>query len=268
MNAGTLELLAAPLRALRRAILWWSLGLAVTVALTISIWPAFKGASGVSTAIDQLPTGVVQAFGLQNFGSPAGFLRGNLYAIFVPLLLAAAAVTLVNGQTAGEETAGRLELYLAQPVARRAVFAGRVTAALVGLVVITAVLLAAQLGSDAVFDLQINAGYVIATVLLSALLSAVFGGLAVAAAGVGARPPAVLSAGLGVAFAGVIVASVFPLSPALAPWRHVSPWDWAFGGNPLQQATDLWRFAVLVAAALILAGVGVYWVARRDAGGA
>ena len=268
MTARTPELVAAPLRTLRRTTFWWALGLAVLVAMTMSVWPAVKGASGVSRALDQLPSGVVQAFGLQNFGSPAGFLRGNLYDFFVPLLLAAAAVMLVNGQTAGEESTGRLELYLAQPVDRRAVFAGRVIAALIALIVITAVLLVAQLASDAAVDLHIDAGYVVSTVVLSALLGILFGGLAAAVAGVGARPPVVLSVGLGVAFAGLIVSSLFPLSPVLAPWRHLSPWDWAFGGTPLEQGTDLWRFAALAVPAVILTAVGVVSVAKRDIAGA
>ena len=92
MSALMLELVGGPLRAMRRATFWWCLGLSALVAVTMSVWPAFKGSSGISQAIDQLPSGVVQAFGLADFGTPPGFLRGNLYDFFVPLLLAAAAV--------------------------------------------------------------------------------------------------------------------------------------------------------------------------------
>ena len=268
MNARMLELVAGPLRAMRRATLWWSIGLAALVAGTISVWPAFKGSSGISQAMDQLPSGVVQAFGLQDFGTPAGFLRGNLYDFFVPLLLAAAAVLFVNGQTAGEEASGRMELYLAQPVSRRAVLVGRVVAALIALAVITIVLLLAQLASDAVFDLRIDTGFVLSTIVLSGLLGALHGSLAVAVAGVRGRPSLVLAVGLGVAFAGLIVSSLFPLSDVLAPWRHVSPWDWAFGGNPLEQATELWRYASLAVPSVILTGIGVVAIARRDILGA
>ena len=55
MNTRMLELVAGPLRAMRRATFWWSLGLAALVAGTMSVWPAFKGSSGISQAIDQLP---------------------------------------------------------------------------------------------------------------------------------------------------------------------------------------------------------------------
>jgi ABC-2 type transport system permease protein len=264
VNGRVLELVAVPLRAVRRATLWWAAGLASLVALTMSVWPAFKGSSGISQAMDQLPAGVVQAFGLQDFGTPAGFLRGNLYDFFVPLLLAIAAVTLASGQLASEESEGRLELYFAQPVDRRLVLLGRAAAVLVALTVITVVLLIAQLVSDAAQDLRIDTAYVASTIILSALLGALHGSLAVAIAGLRARPSLVLSVGLGVAFAGLIVFSLFPLSGAIAPWRHISPWDWAFGGNPLERATELWRYAALALPSVILTAIGVVSLTRRD----
>jgi ABC-2 type transport system permease protein len=258
MNAGTLELVSVPLRAVRRATFWWAVGTASLVAATVAFWPAFRGSSGLSQAFDQLPSGVVQALGFQDIGTPAGFLRGNVYEIFVPLLLAAAAIALVNGQTAGDEAAGRLELYLAQPVDRRAVFLGRAIGAFVAVVVITVVLAAVQLGADALFGLTIALDRLLSTLAL------LHGSLAVAVAGLRARPMLVLGAGVGIAVAGYVVAALFPLSHELAPLRHLSPWDWALGGNPLEQATDLWRYAALAVSTVILTATGVLAVTRRD----
>jgi ABC-2 type transport system permease protein len=268
MNARILELVGSPLRAMRRAVFWWSLGLAALIGMTVAVWPAFKGSSGISQAMDQLPSGVVQAFGLADFGTPAGFLRGNLYDFFVPLLLAAAAVLFVNGQTAGEEASGRMELYLAQPISRQAILLGRVVAALIALAVVMVVVLLAQLASDAAFDLQIDTGLVISTIVLSGMLAAFYGSLAVAVAGIRGRPSLVLAVGLGVAFAGLIVNSLFPLSSILSPWQGLSPWDWAFGGNPLENATELWRYAALAVPSVILTAVGAFAIARRDISGA
>jgi len=268
MNAWMLELVGGPLRAMRRATFWWCLGLAALVAGTISVWPAFKGSSGISQAIDQLPSGVVQAFGLADFGTPPGFLRANLYDFFVPLLIIIAAVVLANGQTAGEEASGRLELYLAQPIDRRSALLGRAVAALLAVVVISLVLGLAQLGSDAAFDLSIDAGYLVSTIALCGLLAVLHGSLAVALAGISGRPSLVLGVGIGVGVAGCVVASLFPLSDVLAPWRHISPWDWAFGGNPLEQATEPWRYAALAVPSVILTAIGMFAVARRDISGA
>jgi ABC-2 type transport system permease protein len=268
MNALILELVGGPLRAMRRATFWWCLGLSALVAATISIWPAFRGSSGISQAIDQLPSGVVQAFGLADFGTPAGFLRANLYGFFVPLLIVIAAVVLANGQTASEEASGRMELYLAQPIDRRSALLGRAVAAVMAVVVICLVLGLAQLGSNMAFGLSIDTGYLVSTIALCGLLAVLHGSLAVAMAGISGRPSLVLGVGIGVGVAGCVVSSLFPLSDVLAPWRHISPWDWAFGGNPLEQATDLWRYAALAVPSVILTAVGVFAVARRDISGA
>ena len=267
MNAVVLELVAIPARSLRRAMIWWALGIAALVAMTMSVWPAFEGSSGISQAMDQLPAGVVQAFGLQDFGTPAGFLRANLYDFFVPLLVAVAAVMFVNGQTAGEESAGRLELYFAQPVSRRVQFAGRAVAAGLALVALVAVLLAVQVASDAAVGLRIDGAYVVATIVLTGLLAALHGGLALALAGWRARPSLVLGIGLGSVFAGLVVYSLFPLSDVLSPWRHISPWDWAFGGAPLERGTEIWRYLALAVPAFALAAFGVFAVSRRDVTG-
>ena len=70
MSGPSAELVLAPLRSIRRATIIWGVALAVLVAATVSVWPAFKSGSGVSKAIDQLPQGVVQAFGLEGVRHP------------------------------------------------------------------------------------------------------------------------------------------------------------------------------------------------------
>ncbi len=264
MSGSSAELVVGPLRAMWRPIFWWSVGLGSLVAVTVAFWPAFQGSSGISQAFDQLPAGVVAALGFQDLGTPAGFLRGNLYELFLPLLLAGAAVALVNGQTASDEAAGRLELVLAQPVDRRAVFLGRAVAALVALLVVTGVLAVVQVAVDAAVGLQVDAGHLLATIALCALLGALYGSLAFAVAGLRARPSLVLGAGIGLALAGYLVAALFPLSSVLAPWRHLSPWDWAFGGDPLVGATEPWRYLALAVPSVLLVAVGLGSVARRD----
>ena len=261
---GRLELVAVPLRALRRSVFWWAAGLASLVAGTVAFWPVFKGSSAITDALDQLPSGILGALGLANFGTPAGYLRGNLYELFLPLLLAAAAVVFVNGQTAGEEAAGRLEILLAQPVDRRALFLGRAVAALIALIALTLILAVVQFGIDAVVDLRIDSGYLLSTILLCALLAALHGSVAFAVACLRARPSRVLGIGIGVALAGYLVAALFPLSSGLEPWRHISPWDWAFGGDPLGHATEGWRYAALAVPAILLTAGGILAVARRD----
>lgn len=253
-----------PMRSVRRAAIVWLLAIGALILVTVAFWPAFKGSSGISQAIDQMPSGVVQALGLQDFASPAGFLRGNLYDFLVPLLLAGAAVGIANSLTASEEDAGRLELALAQPVTRQTTFLGRAAAGLAWLAVIVAAIAVVQVASDAVFDLSIAADRLVATIVLCGLLALFHGAVALAIAGVRARPSLVIGIGLLVAVTGCIVSALFPLSSLLAPWVHLSPWDWALGGDPLVNATEAWRFVALALPALALAAVGALAFARRD----
>ena len=264
MNAVGAELVFGPLRQMRRSLLGWGIGLGSLIAVTVAFWPAFRGSSGISEAIDNLPPAVVDAFGLAGFGTPAGFLRGNLYEFIVPLLLAVAAVAAANGLTAAEEDAGRMETYLSQPVARGALFVGRSVALLAWLVVLTAVLLVVQLVADAVVGLEIDTARVASTVVLCGLLALLFGTLALAIAGWLPRPGLVLAIGVAASVAGYVVSALFPLSDPLDPLSGLSPWKWALGVDPLVNAAEPWRYVVLIVPAAILVTVGVAGFVRRD----
>ncbi len=258
------ELVAVPLRAARRAGIIWALSLVGLIVVTIAFWPSFRNEPELGDIINGMPQALIDAFGLADFGTPAGFLRGNLYAVLVPLMLAVAAVLLMNGQTATDEDAGRMEAYLAQPVRRTSVFGGRVVGVFAWLVGIGLVMLAAQLIADQVFDLTIGTDRVVETVVLCLLLAALHAGLAAFVAGWTGRPGVVLGVGMGLAVAGYVVSALFPISAVLAPWQHASPWDWALGGDPLTTATEAWRYLVLGVPAVVLGALGAVLFGRRD----
>ena len=264
MSGQYLELVLAPARSLRRGTIIWSVSMAGLVAMTIAFWPAFKESSALVEMIDQLPKSMIDAFGLADIDTPAGYLRGNLYDFFVPLLLAGAAIGFASGVTASEEDSGRMEVVLTQPVARRAVFLGRAVAALACLALVTLIMALAQFASDEIYGLSIRADRLIATIVLSGLLGLLHGGFALAIAGLRARPSLVLGVGFFVAVAGCVVVALFPLSEPLRPWAHLSPWDWAFGGEPLLNATEPWRYLALAVPAVALALLGAFAFGRRD----
>lgn len=258
------ELVAVPFRASWRAGVGWSVAFVLMVVGTVAFWPAFQGSSGIMDALDQLPPVLLEAFGMEDFASPAGYLKGGLYDVVIPLMFAAAGVMLASGATAAEEDSGRLELWLTQPVTRPAVLGGRIVAVLAWLAVLALVVLVSQLASDAAFGLEIADAPVIATVALCTLLGALYAGLAIAVAGVVGRPGPVLAIGLGLALVGYLVAALFPLSDVLESWAWLSPWDWALGGDPLSDPTEAVRYVALAASTAGLLLVGVVAFARRD----
>jgi ABC-2 type transport system permease protein len=259
-----IELLAVPLRGARRAGIVWALSLAALIALTIAFWPSFRDEPGLSDLVAGMPQPIVEAFGLADFGTPAGFLRGNLYAVLVPLMVAIAGVLLMNGQTASDEDAGRMEPYLAQPVRRTGVFVGRALAVGLWLLVVGALMLATQLVADEVVGLEIAVDRIVPTVVLVVLLGAFHAGVAALIAGWTGRPGVGLGIGMAVAVAGYVAIALFPISDVLAPWRHVSPWDWALGGDPLSNDTEAWRYLALAVPAVVLVALGTWLFTRRD----
>jgi ABC-2 type transport system permease protein len=258
------ELVAVPFRASWRAGLGWSIAFALMIVGTVAFWPSFRGSDVLQQALEQMPAALLQAFGLEDFASPAGYLKGGLYDVVIPLMFAAAAVMFAGSTTAGEEDAGRLELWLAQPVTRRAVLGGRIVAVLGWLGVVAVVTLASQLASDAAFGLEIADARIVATVALCTLLGGLYAGVAIAVAGVVGRPGPVVSVGLGLALVGYLVAALFPLSDVLTTWAWISPWDWALGGDPLSNPTEAVRYVALAASTAALLVVGLVAFSRRD----
>ena len=47
-------------------------------------------------------------------------------------------------------------------------------------------------------------------------------------------------------------------------WSHLSPWDWAFGGDPLANPTEPWRYVAIGLPALGLIVAGTLLVRTRD----
>jgi len=264
MSGRRLQLVAGPFGAAWRAGLAWSVVFALMIVGTVAFWPAFRDSTDLGDMLSEIPPALLEALGMEDLLSPAGYLRGGLYDVVVPLMFAAAGVMFANGASAGEEDAGRLELWLAQPVTRQAVFGGRVVAVLGWLAVLAVVVLASQLVSNAAFGLEIAGARVVETVALCALLGALYAGLAFAVAGITGRPGPVLAMGLGLALVGYLVAALFPLSDALEGWAWLSPWDWALGTDPLVNPAEPIRYVALLAGAAALLAVGGIAFARRD----
>jgi ABC-2 type transport system permease protein len=69
---------------------------------------------------------------------------------------------------------------------------------------------------------------------------------------------------MALAVGGYVVMALFPISDVLEPWRHVSPWDWALGGDPLAMPTEAWRYLALGGPAVVLIAAGAWLFGRRD----
>jgi ABC-2 type transport system permease protein len=268
MSGQTAELVRRGLHAQRRSGLWWGVGVLALAFVTVAFWPSLEGSSSL-TDITKSSKSLMEAFGVQDLATAAGYLDGQMYALMLPLLFSGLAIAATSGLTAGDEDAGRLELVQALPVSRSAVWLSRLgaAAAVVAIVtVLTAVVVALSLGPFSLDDVSVSR--ILAATLACGALGLFHG--AVAYAGAGAGGSRALSAGVAIAVlvVGYVASYLLPLSDALAGLRKLSPWYWAIGTQPVTDGISGWWMLLLVGvtAALVVAGTVV--VNRRDLRGA
>ncbi len=207
---------------------------------------------------------LADAFGVAEINTAVGYLKGNLYAVLLPLLLGLMAVTATGTLTAGDEEAGRLELLLALPVERRSVYLLRFLVVAFALAVVAFLVWAAVLMSVVSLDMDVTAAGVSAVSLTTWLLAVLHAGVAYAVAAFGARRGVTVGAAAAVLVVGYLLHAIAPLSDALEPLAAVSPWEWALGSDPLANGFPWGGIALLAVCCAVLAAVGTAVVDRRD----
>jgi ABC-2 type transport system permease protein len=210
-----------------------------------------------------MPQGLVEALGLGDLGSPAGYLW-RLYTLMVPLLMAIAGASVATALTARDEDDGGYELLLAQPVSRAGVLAGRMVVTAGWLACLGTVVLVVQLSCNAVFGLDVPAGRLAATVALCTLNGLVCAAAATCTAAFVCHPGAAVGTGVGLGVAGYVASVLFPLRESWRSVQYLAPWDWALGGGPLTATAEWWRFAGPSALIALLAGAAAAAFDRRD----
>lgn len=263
MSGPFVEIVLRGVRALRRSMAWWSAGVVAFILVNLAFWPSLEGSDALESfeEMDEL----LAAFGAQNITTPDGYLDGQVFALLVPLLLAAMAITIASGLTAGDESAGRLELLHALPVARSTIWLGRWVATIGIVVVVAAASLLATLVAMPIFSLdEASEGRVIAAMVGSALLALFHGAVAYAVAGLGGSRSMAVGVGVLVLVAGYVAAFVLPIAESLEGAQHWSPWYWAIGEQPVSDGVQPGWMLFAAAWTVGLVALGTVGLDRRD----
>jgi ABC-2 type transport system permease protein len=259
----TAELLNRGLGALRRGALIWAAALLLLVLSVLAMWPSLKESGSLESLVAGMSPELTAALGLEAYGSPAGFLNGNLYAVFLPCLFAVLGIVQMNALTAGDEDAGRLELLLALPVSRVGVYFARFGSVALVLAAIAA-LIGATVGFGApAFDMDLLTAGVVAVSASMFLLALFHAALTLALAGLGLRGPVVLATSFTVLALGYVLHALVPMVESLKGFAAASPWHWALGEQPLTSGFDGAGSALLVGGSVLLVIVGMLGVRRR-----
>ena len=252
------------LRDLRWQVVGWGLGLAGLAAMLVLLYPAiaeqFEGVEMENIGFGEI----------QDLSDPRQFFQVEFFT-WSPVLMTVFAIIAGGALLAGEEGAGTLELLLSQPLARRALFLGKLAGVAVAVVGVLALAGLGFLLTAPFVDLK---GAVAAGELVVAPFSLLpFAWFALAATVLAAtltptrgRAAALMTAGAFVAYALNITAG---LVTSLAWLRFLSPYHYSDAQRVLTEGTVWWHQGALLVAALACAALALAVFERaRSASGA
>jgi ABC-2 type transport system permease protein len=256
----------------RRALLWWSIGIALLMVLMGAVYPSVRDSGDVfEEYLDQLPEAMVEAFGLAgaSITSPEGYLVSQLYSNMYVIVLLVLGLGWAAWAIAGSESDGTLELVLANPVRRAAVALGRVLAVAAAIMLVNLVghvVLAAYAPS-----VGLDEGLPTWAFAYAALASFAFVAVHVAATfAVGAatgRKGWAIGVGAGLALVGFLVNAMAGVAEVFERFRDWSPWYWLLRENPVTTAPGWVNVGLPLAVSVLLVVAGTWVFHRRDLAG-
>lgn len=126
----------------KKSIIWWSIGLALTGAFIVALFPTVEKASAeLANYIELWPDELKAAFNLSDtlsISTIEGFLNVELFSMMGPILILFFSVGFGASAIAGEEEKGTIDLLLSLPISRSRVAVEKYLAGALGLFIITA----------------------------------------------------------------------------------------------------------------------------------
>lgn len=250
-----------------RGLILWAVALLAIMSLYLSFYQSMGGEGQMQVFIDQLPQGMVDAFGFEDIGSGAGWAQSTFFGLLGLFVLSAAAIVWGTRAIAGDEESGMLELTLAHRVSRSQIYWERALALVLRVVLVCVVVAAGLLLFNEVVSLELDLANVLPQLLAYGGVGLACGAAALAVGGLTGRRGLAIGVGAAVIVLGFLLNAVGNMGEDNG-WMHdLSIVSWAFQNRPLANGWD-WPGLGLIygfTAVLLLAG----WVGftRRDVQG-
>lgn len=200
----------------RRSLTGYCLGIAIYALVVVAMYPAFK----TSTSLDKLihsDSTAAALFGVTGrISSSGGWLNGNIYANFFPLILLLLTIGYGAASLAGQDEDGTLGQLAALPIRRTAIVAQKTAAMAIQAAVLT-ITVAALVIIGRSFQLDITIVNVASISAGIFLMGMDFGLLAMTAGALTGRKGAAIGAGTALAAASYLISSLAPVASWIRP---------------------------------------------------
>jgi ABC-2 type transport system permease protein len=259
------DILIKTLRDQQRGLFWWFIGIVALGLVTVLLYPSIGAAPEMEQLFEDLPPAAQVFIGeIADITSPEGYLNSQLFALMVPLLFMIYCIGLGSGAIAGEESAGTMDLLLANPVPRSRLVLEKFGAMLAGGMVLAFANLVGIAAGAMIVDMEISLGRVSETTLAALLVGYLFGGFALLlGCWTGKRGLSIgVSAGVGVTT--YLLNGFAMIISWLEPYRYLSPFHYYASNDPLTNGINLADSLVLLAVTAVFLAGAIYTFNHRD----
>jgi beta-exotoxin I transport system permease protein len=244
-----------------RSIVGYSLGMALYTVVVVGLYPAFKDSTSLDDFLASDSTAAA-LFGVTgSLTSPDGWLNGNIYANFLPLVMLLVTIGYGAAALAGQDEDGTLCLVAVLPVRRREIVLQKAAAMTVQALVLSATVAAAVLVGR-FFDLSVALGNLAGVTVTVVLMGLDFGLVAMTVGALTGQRATALGVATVIAAASYLVGSLAPVVSWLDQAKYVSLFYWSVGDDQLGHGVGSGDYAVL-AAVLVLGLCAVVLSFRR-----
>ena len=249
------------LRLRRRSTVGYAIGMALYSLVVVALYPSFKN----SASLDSLSGSTAAAlFGVTGkLTSPGGWLNGNIYGNFFPLVMLLLTIGYGAAAVAGQDEDGTLALIAALPVRRRTILFQKAWAmAVQALLLAATVTLCVVIGRG--FQLTVGVGDAVAISVALTLMGLDFGLIAMAIGAATGRRGTALGIASGLAAASYLLSSLAPAISAIRPGRYLSLFYWSVGNDQITRGVSPVDFTILIAVGLCALAASVAALRNAD----
>ena len=249
------------LRLRRRSAVGYAAGLALYTLTVVALYPSFRHSSSLDSLSGSTAAALLGVTG--KLTSPGGWLNGNIYGNFLPLVLLLLAVGYGAASIAGNDEDGTLSLVAALPLTRRSIVLQKAAAMALQVVLLAgAVAVCVLIGRG--FQLDVGASNAIGIAVAASLMAMDFGLVTMAVGAATGRRGTAIGAGASLAFASYLVSSLAATIPAIRPGRYVSLFYWSVGNDQISTGVSLTSYAILIAVGLAALAAAILTFQRAD----
>ena len=257
------------LRDMRGGMFWSAVGLGLTSALFMLMFPSIEeNAADLQDIMDQMGP-VIQALsgGAGDFGTLDGFLSVKLLSLMYPGITLAIGIGYAVTLIAGEEERGSLDVLLSAPVSRwRMALEKFLALILLVVVMLLGTYLGLIVGGVVANVNDMDAANLFVGIANLAPFTLFFAGMAFCLTAIRSGEGLALYIPAGLASMTYIVNALAEVSDVPQALLWLSPWHYYNGTGVLNEGLDVGGAILLLALTAVMVGISLWGIERRDIG--